>query len=70
MKVKMVIELEYDEKIMHGTDAEAIEWFYGTVLHDSYARLFLHSHEIGDMIGSVRVLNIENPYNKAIQPTA
>lgn len=57
-KIKLLIELKYDDKIMHGgdTDKEAKDWFFGEVLKD---KLILHSNEIGDEIGTVKVLEIK-----------
>lgn len=61
MKLKLLIELEYDEKFMHNgnKDKEAKEWFYDDILkikkkHD----LFLHSNEIGCEVGTIKVLEI------------
>ena len=57
MKLKMLIELDYDAEIVHGDDPEAIEWFYETILGDKEG-LFLHSNEIGDTVGLVKVLEL------------
>lgn len=55
-KVKLVIELSYDE-IMHGNSPEEISWFFGQVLGDKVG-LMLHSNEIGDTVGTVEVLEV------------
>ena len=53
MKIKLEIELDYDEKIMHGDDEDAIRWFYEEVLGGP---LVLHSNEIGDEVGTIKVV--------------
>ena len=67
MKTKMVIELEYDDKLFHGDDKFAIEWFYNEILLGKGGSLFLHSKEIGDNVGSVEgieILDREQELNK------
>lgn len=53
----MTIELEYDAAIAHGDDQESIDWFYSEILSEEKGMLILHSNEIGDAIGTVRVLS-------------
>jgi hypothetical protein len=53
MKLKILIELQYDEEFMHGNKPEGILWFNEEVLGGG---LSLFSEEIGDFIGEVRVL--------------
>ena len=55
-KVLMEIELEYDAVGMHGDDPESIKWFLDEILSEEGGLLLLHSNEIGDTIGKVRVL--------------
>ena len=59
-KIKMEVELEYDEELIHGNDPESIDWFYHEVLlHPSKnGELILHSNEIGDEVGVIRVLKV------------
>ena len=57
MKLQMVIELDYDADLMHGEDPSAKECFFEE-LHRQDGALLLHSQEIGDTIGTVRVLEI------------
>ena len=57
-KLKLEIELEYNDKIMHGDDQESIDWFYDDILIGETGLLILHSNEIGDCIGKVKVLKI------------
>ena len=52
--IQMLIELTYDAEIMHGDDEESRNWFYDEVLYKD--QLLLHSNEIGDTIGTVKVL--------------
>ena len=56
-KLKMAIELEYDNRIIHADDDEGRTWFLNSVLGDVNG-LSLFSDEIGDNIGTVRVLSI------------
>ena len=58
IKIKMVIELEYDDKLMHDTDQEAVDWFNNDILLGKKGKLLLHSNEIGDSVGSVVGLEI------------
>lgn len=55
-KAILVIELEYDGDVTHGDDQESILWFYSDILSDDKGELILHSNEIGDTVGHVRVL--------------
>ena len=57
--IRMVIDLTYDEDITHGTDHGCRDWFYNEILRDECeGGLLLHSNEIGDEIGTVRVVKI------------
>lgn len=67
--IKLVIELKYDAESMHGgdKDLEAKEWFFNEILKKE---LILHSNEIGDKIGTVRILGFIDslePYEKIVQ---
>ena len=57
-KVRMVIELEYDDVLMYGDDADGKAWFFSEVLNEANG-LELHSGHIADFIGSVVVLEKE-----------
>jgi hypothetical protein len=65
-KIKMVVQLEYDESIIHGDDQDGIDWFYDEILHAGVGQLLLHSNSIGDTVGKVCVISVENPYNTAV----
>lgn len=67
MKVKMMVELDYDETIMHHEDADGIEWFYGKILYRTEGKLLLHSNEICGTVGKVRVICAVNPYNNSLK---
>jgi len=54
-KIKFEAILTYDNNIMHQNDKEAINWFYNNILKDT---LILHSNEIGDKIGAVKIKRI------------
>ena len=61
--IKLEIELTYDDIIMHGDDPDAIKWFYKDTLekeltNEDYPNLILHSNEIGDEVGVVKVIKI------------
>lgn len=56
MKLIMVVELEYDESVMHADDEEALEWFYNETLFGG--DLILHSNDIGESVGTVKVLEM------------
>jgi len=57
-KLLMLVELEYDADMMHSgdNDSDAKDWFFNRVLRKD--RLWLHSDEIGDCVGDIRVLSI------------
>lgn len=57
-KVKMIIELEYDDEIMHDKDQDAIDWFNNDILLGKKGLLLLHSNEIGDHVGKVEGIEI------------
>lgn len=56
-KLKLLIELNYDAKSMHGEDEEAIDWFFSKVLFGKKA-LTLNSNEIGDDVGTIKIIKI------------
>lgn len=58
MKINLQIELEYDDEIMHGDDAEGKKWFYDEILTGKNGLLLLHSNNIGATVGKVKVINI------------
>lgn len=58
-KIKMIVELNYDAKLMHGDDKESIDWFYKDILGSKRKNdLILHSNKIGDEIGTIKVVKI------------
>ena len=60
VKLIMLIELEYDEDIMHGDDPEAVRWFREDIIGGGM--LTLHDNgELGDDLGTVRVLEVRTP---------
>ena len=65
-KLLLVVELEYDESIMHEDDDEGRAWFRDSVLRvgqpfDPDDGLILHTNYIGDDLGTVRVLEVRTP---------
>lgn len=59
--IKLEIELEYDNELLHGNDPAAVSWFMNDVLKGS--GLILHDNDIGDAIGKVRVIRVEEKNN-------
>jgi hypothetical protein len=54
--LKLLIELEYDDDLMHGADKAATEWFNNEVLKGN---LFLDERgELDDTIGTVKILEV------------
>ena len=62
----MLVELEYDDSIMYGDD-EGKSWFFNEVLLTPQEGndLFLHSNEIGDEVGHIKVIQI---FENVIEP--
>lgn len=50
----MTIKLKYDDKMMHGEDKDAKDWFFKYILKKD--KLMLFSEEISDEIGTVKVI--------------
>lgn len=61
-KLRLMVELEYDDDLFHGDDAESIDWFYDNILFNrtKEGRLILHSNEIGDEVGTIIVNEVIN----------
>ena len=57
-KLKMLVELEYDENMIHPNEPEAVDWFENDILLGDDGELLLHSNGIGDTIGSISVLKL------------
>ena len=53
--VKMLVELTYDNDMMHEDDADGIAWFNDEVLG---GEVVVWSNEIGDELGFIKVLEI------------
>lgn len=62
-KLILEVELEYDDEAMHGNDTDDIAWFMDDVLMNDGedTGLVLHSNEIGDKVGTIKVLNVREP---------
>jgi len=63
-KLKLIIELEYNQEIMHESDADGIDWFYQEVLGDKNGGLQLYSTEIGDEVGKIKVIGVIEEFNE------
>lgn len=63
MKIQLLIELDYDEGMMHSDDPDAKYWFVKEVLCGD---LILFSNEIGDDVGSVKILSDSGDIQRAI----
>ncbi len=60
-KIKLEIELKYDAKMMHNGEKDKVskEWFFKEILGSKKGNdLILHSNEICDEIGIVKVIKI------------
>ena len=59
--LEMTVVLEYDEESMHGNEPEAIDWFHNFILlqKGGSGMLLLHSNEIGDTVGEIKVLALK-----------
>ena len=53
--IKMLVELTYNNDIMHEEDADGIAWFKDEVLG---GEVVAWSNEIGDELGFIKVLEI------------
>lgn len=57
--LRLIVDLEYDDEIMHGNDESVKqEWFFDHILLGE-SGLILHSNDIGDCVGDVKVLEIK-----------
>jgi len=58
--LRITVELTYDDNLMHGNEQESIDWFENDILMQKAEgeELRLHSTEIGDFIGTIKVLRI------------
>lgn len=57
--IKITAELKYNDKVMHGKSKEDTDWFYNSILKSKRKNdLILHSNEIGDEIGVIKILKI------------
>jgi len=58
-KLTMEVEVEYNEKIMHGgkKDKEAKKWFFNEILFGKNLML-VDCGDMGDTIGSIKVKKI------------
>ena len=54
-KLRLEIEVDYNAESMHGDDIESMVWFREVLLGDE---LLLHSNEIGDTVGTVKVRKV------------
>ena len=57
-KLRMVIDLEYDDDLCHGGDEWFQDWWEEIQSLQDEERLILHSNLIGDEIGSVKIVDI------------
>ena len=65
--IKIEVELTYDDNVMHGDDQDAIDWFVYDVLLNPDEDLILHSNDIGDMLGTVKITQIMDLLKGKIQ---
>ncbi|MAG25636.1 hypothetical protein CMI47_08670 [Candidatus Pacearchaeota archaeon] len=59
MKLKLTIELDIDDGL-YGCSDEEMEWLFNGIIMDGCGEgLILHSNEIGDELGVVKVLDVK-----------
>ena len=60
--LRMLVDLTYDESIMHEDTAEEQDWFFHNVLANNNGgeQLILHSNFIGDEVGEIKIIKIES----------
>jgi hypothetical protein len=63
--LRLIVDLTYDEQIMHGEDKESIDWFFENVMRNNTVneQLILHSNYIGDEVGEIKLIEIMEPVN-------
>lgn len=54
--IRLTIDLTYEDDVMHGNDLDSFEWFRSILLGDDLQ--MGDFGDLGDMIGSVKVLEI------------
>lgn len=61
-KVTMLVEVDCSDFAFSSDDPESVKWFAQDVLMNTTddGALYLHSNEVGDTIGRVRVLVIHD----------
>lgn len=64
MKYVLKIELETDDEV-YATDRESVAWLIDDIL-TGYDTLSLHSDEIGDEIGTVKVLSVKTADGRVV----
>ena len=62
-RIKIRASIIYDDEMMHGDDQDAIKWFFNDILGGDELRVW--SETIGDDIGSLRDLSIEEVEGQA-----
>ena len=62
-KLILEVELDYDGEATHGKDPDAIAWFWNDILlyPGEDGELVLHSNELGDEVGTIKVLKVREP---------
>ena len=56
-RVRIAAEINYDADLMYGDDEESKNWFLNYLL--KRGRLDVFSSELGDVIGTLKILSIE-----------
>lgn len=59
-KQKMIVELEYDDQLMHGDCEESKSFFNSEILTSDKGLLLLHSNTLGDGVGKITVIRLIN----------
>ena len=57
-RIRFEAELDYDGDLICGDDEESKEWFLNQILGNQCGDLILHSNDVGDTVGTIRLIRI------------
>ena len=59
--VRLICDLTFDESNFEGNSTSERDWFYSHILKND---LILHSNDIGDSIGELKVIRVDRKSSK------
>lgn len=59
--VRLICDLTFDQELFYGNSKSERDWFYSHVLKND---LILHSNDIGDSIGELKVISVGRGVSK------